>query len=214
MQTNNLIKISLYTLCIMLAISCKSKKDKIKEQSNQLNTQVVRKDSSIKDVIFQKAPIINLEQIVLTRQFIIYKKDSANVSGNISSKMREHTDREFPEVIRKMKVEKIGSPMAWFLTESAPFYFETGLEINKKPKNVPKPFKLRIIEPGKAIVAHYFGPYSNTIMAYEVLNDWLKTNHKVKIAGPYEVYVDSPFDEKGKAKDPYKVQTDIICLFK
>ena len=51
-------------------------------------------------------------------------------------------------------------------------------------------------------------------MAYDVLNDWLKDNKKVKIAGPYEVYVDSPFDENGKAKDPYKVQTDIVCLYK
>ena len=213
MQTNNLYKISICAICLILATSCKSKKDKIKEQSNNLNAQIVRKDSTIKDVVFQKAPIINLEQVLLTRQYIIYKKDSANSSGNISSKMRKHTDVELPELIKKMKVEKIGAPMAWFLTESAPFYFETGVEVNKKPTNVPKPYKLRIIEPGKAIVAHYYGPYSNTIMAYEVLNDWLKTNKKQKIAGPYEVYVDSPFDEKGKAKDPYKVQTDIICLF-
>lgn len=213
MPTTNFLKIAICALCLILTVSCKAKKDKLKEKSNNLNARIVRKDSTIKDVVFQKAPIINLEQVLLTRQYIIYKKDSSITSGGISSKMKQHTEMEFPELVVKMKVEKIGSPMAWFITESAPFYFETGVEINKRPANVPKPYKLRVIEPGKAIVAHYFGPYSNTIMAYEVLNDWLKTNKKHKIAGPYEVYVDSPFDDKGKAKDPYKVQTDIICLY-
>lgn len=214
MQINTIFKISFCALILLLTISCKSKKERLKEKSNKLNAEIVRKDSAIKDVVFQKAPIINLEQNNLTRQYIIYKKDSSNNSSSISSKIKKHAEVELPEVIKKLKLEKIGAPIAWFITESAPFYFETGLEVNKKPVNVPKPFKLRVIEPGKAIIAHYYGPYSNTIMAYEVLNDWLKNNNKHKIAGPYEVYVDSPFDDKGKAKDPYKVQTDIICLYK
>lgn len=214
MQANSFIKIFFSLLILCISTSCKTKKEKLKEQSNKLNAEIVRKDSSIKDVVFQKAPIINLEQGNLTRQYIIYKKDSANSSADISSKMRKYAEVDLPEIIKKLKVEKIGAPTAWFITESAPFYFEIGLEVNKKPANVPKPYKLRILEPAKAIIAHYYGPYSNTIMAYEVLNDWLKSNKKQKIEGPYEVFIDSPFDENGKAKDPYKVQTDIICLFK
>lgn len=214
MQANSLLKIFFCVLLLAFFVSCKSKQEKLKETSNKLNAEIVRKDSSIKDVVFQKAPIINLEQSNLTRQYIIYIKESASNSGDISTKMRKYAEVDLPEVIKKLKVEKIGATMVWFKSESAPFVFEIGLEVNKKPTQVPKPYKLRVLEPSKAIIAHYYGPYSNTIMAYDVLNDWLKSNKKQKIAGPYEVYVDSPFDENGKAKDPYKVQTDIICLYK
>lgn len=198
---------------LSVVFSCKNSKQKSKEKSNNLNARMIRKDSTIKDQVFQKAPIINLENSKLTKQYIIYVKDSANQSRNLNIKMKNNFEVEIPKIIKKLKLEKIGSPITWFLNEEAPFYFENGLEVSKKPPVLPKPYKLRIIEPSKAIIAHYYGPYSNTVLAYDVLNDWIKTNGKKKKHGPYEVYIDSPFDSLGNAKDPYKVQTDIIYLY-
>ncbi len=64
------------------------------------------------------------------------------------------------------------------------------------------------------VVAHFYGPYDLIPQAYDALRDWLK-DHKKRVKGePYEIYVDAPIDSAGKAKDPYKVQTNIVFSWK
>ena len=137
-------------------------------------------------------------------------KDSARSSERIGLKLNNIYGKILADIIKKNKLIKTGPKMAWFKTSSEPFYFEAGIPINKAPTKLPKNVFTKNIGGDSAVVAHFYGPYELTYEGYGALKDWLK-DHKKKAKGmPYEIYIGEPIDNKGKAADPYKVQTDIV----
>ena len=104
--------------------------------------------------------------------------------------------------------------MAWYKSQKAPFFFEAGIPVDKKPAKLPAGVTLKQIGVDSVIVAHFYGPYDLTGQAYTVLQDWIKDHKKKAIHPPYEIYVEDPMDKNGKLKDPYKVQTDIVFTWK
>ena len=89
-----------------------------------------------------------------------------------------------------------------------------GIAVDKKPGKLPKGMIFKKTEPSRIIVAHYYGPYTETNMAYQALKDWMIENKKTQNGEPYEVYIDEPLDNDGNPVDPYKVQTDIIIPYR
>lgn len=158
----------------------------------------------------KNAPIINLTDSVAPKANIIFIKDSAATSVRLGQKLSQIYGTKLQAVIKQNKLKVNGMPMAWYRTQKAPFFFEAGLPVDKKPAKLPKNVLFKTIGGDSAVIAHFYGPYDQTALAYEALNDWLK-DHKKKISRPsYEIYVTDPIDKKGKPVDPYKVQTDII----
>ena len=158
----------------------------------------------------RRPPIINIVDTVILPQTILYIKDSASSSERISAKMSDLFRRRIPAILAQLQIEVDGPPMVWYRSQQAPFFFEAGQAIKKKPAKLPKPFLIKTLTKDSAVVAHFFGPYDITIMGYEALNDWMK-DHKKKKTGPsYEIYVGNPYDAQGKKLDPYRVQTDIV----
>jgi effector-binding domain-containing protein len=162
----------------------------------------------------KRPPVINITDTVAQRQIILYVRDSAATSDRISAKLANIYAFRLPGFILKNKIKITGSPVAWYQAQKSPFFFEAGLPVDKKPATLPKGFFVRTIGGDSAVVAHFYGPYDLTTMAYEALNGYLKSHKKKRSAPPYEVYVADPFDKKGKQIDPYKVQTDIIFPYK
>jgi len=62
----------------------------------------------------------------------------------------------------------------------------------------------------KAVVAHYYGPYDKTGIAYEQLKTWLSENKKEVSGEPWEEYANDPVVEK----DPAKFLTNIYFPIK
>ncbi len=137
-------------------------------------------------------------------------KDSASSSEGIGVKMANIYRTILPEIIKAQKIQQSGPRMAWYRTSSPPFFFEAGLPVNKKPGKLPKNVYIKSIESDSAVVAHFYGPYSQTFQAYEALKDWMKSYKKRASAPPFEVYIDNMYDSDGKQKDPYRVRTDIV----
>ena len=157
-----------------------------------------------------KAPIINITDTIAAKKIVLYVKDSAATSERISQKLAQIYGLKLGEVIKMNKIKVTGAPIAWYKSQKAPYFFEAGFPIDKKPAKLPKNFFVKNIGGDSAVVAHFFGPYNITSMAYEALDDWLKSRKKKKLGAAYEIYVGDPFDKEGKPLDPYRVQTDII----
>ena len=209
-MTNPFFKTSL-VLFLVFTISCKSKKEEVKPTVPG-TTFIIKKDTArpAPDGSPQRPPIVNITDTIAARYIVLYIKDSASTSGRISQKLAKIYGVTLPEFIQKNKLSISGAPMAWYKTTKAPFFFEAGLPINKKPAKLPKGIFVKNVGGEKAVIAHFFGPYSITNMGYEALADFVKDNKKKRDGIPYEIYVTEPIGKDGKAIDPYKVQTDIV----
>ena len=197
-------------------VSCKGKEEKNEEKPKISKKEDKKKETREKeaDVPAKRPPVINITDTVAQRFTILYVKDSATTSDRISEKLANIYAYKLPEFILKNKLKITGRPIAWYKAQQSPFFFEAGLPIDKKPAKLPKGFFIKNIGGDSAVVAHFFGPYDLTPMAYEALNGYLKSHKRKRTVPPYEIYVGELFDKKGKKIDPYKVQTDIIFPYR
>jgi len=210
-MTEKNMLLSFFSISILLC-SCNSEKDKKTVSPEtiiyKVDTSSHKKDE--KDKIAQRPPIINITDTVAIKQIILCMKDSARSSERIGLKLNNIYTKTLADVIKKNKLVKTGARMAWFKNSSAPFFFEAGIPVNKVPAKMPKNVFVKNIGGDSAVVAHFYGPYELTYEGYSALREWLKDSKKKASGAPYEIYVGEMIDSKGKAADPYKVQTDIV----
>ena len=186
--------------------------DKKKEANETESLIVIQKQVAPikKEGIPERPPIINISDTIAIKYTVLFMKDSAASSDRISQKLTKIYGVKLPELIKKQQLKVTGPLIAWYKTTKAPFFFEAGIPINKKPAKLPKGMYVKTIGGEKAVVAHFFGPYSLTSMGYDALADYVKSKNKRKIGYPYELYITDPNNKEGKIIDPYKVQTDIV----
>lgn len=158
----------------------------------------------------KRPPIINITDTIAVPQIVLYMKDSARSSERIGIKLNNIYSKVLADVIQKNKLTKTGARMAWFKNSSAPFFFEAGIPVNKKPAKLPKNVMVKNIGGDSAVVAHFYGPYELTYEGYGALREWLSDNKKKAAGAPYEIYIGDPIDSKGQPTDPYKVLTNIV----
>lgn len=198
------------SILILTLFSCNNEKSETKEADTHV---VYKKDTAQLAVenVKQKAPIINITDTVSIPKLVLIIKDSAYNSERMGEKMANIYSKLIPEIVANNKLEIDGPKMAWYKKNTAPFFFEAGFPINKKPKGkLPKNAFIREIKSDSCVVAHYFGPYDLTYRAYEALTEWMKDYGKKRVGSAYEIYVGELFDANGKKNDPYRVQTDIV----
>lgn len=162
------------------------------------------------NTVAKKPPIINITDTIAIKQVVIYMKDSAKTGERIGLKLNNIYNKVLADIIKKNNLAKTGARIAWFKSSSAPFFFEAGIPVNKKPAKLPKNVLVKNIGGDSAVVAHFYGPYELTYEGYAALKDWMKDNKKKASGAPYEIYIGEPIDSKGMPADPYRVQTDIV----
>ncbi len=200
---------------VLINTSCKQKKtDDPTNYSQPKSKKIVDSTKRVESSATHKAPIINITDTAAGKQIVLYIKDSASTSDRINAKLALAFKKSLPEEMRKNNLKLSGSPIAWYRSQKTPFFFEAGLPVDKKPTKLTKGFFIRSLGGDSALVAHFFGPYELTPVAYEALNDFLKTRKKKRTESPYEIYVGNAYDQKGKKIDPYRVQTDIFFPYR
>jgi effector-binding domain-containing protein len=153
---------------------------------------------------------VNIVDTLTPKSIIIYAKDSAASFDRISMKLGNIYGIKLPQYIKKNNLKMAGSPMAWYKKDKAPYFFEAGVPVNKKgSKSVPGVL-VREIAAGKAVIAHFYGPFELLPQGYDAIKEWIKDNKKTIAGAPYEIYITDPIDKNGKPVDPYKIQTDIV----
>ena len=162
----------------------------------------------------QRAPIINISDTVSIKRTILCTKDSAATFERIGTKLGEMYMVKLGAVIKKNGIKVTGQPMAWYTTNKAPYFFEAGIPVNKKPTKITSSLFIKEVGVDSVTVAHFYGPYNLLPQAYDALKNWM-IEHKKKLYGtPYEIYVSDPVDKEGHLIDPYKVQTDVVFTWK
>lgn len=197
-----------------LLYGCSNKNDKKKNSETKKDTVVRSAIKRADPTSAKKAPVINIMDTVAVKQLVLCIKDSAATSDRIALKLGQIYGVKLNTIIKNNKLKVVGPPMAWYRTSKAPFFFEAGLPVDRKPAKLPPGVTVKQIGQDSVVVAHFYGPYDLTFQAYTALQDWLKDHKKKSALPPYEVYVDDPIEKNGKLKDPYKVQTDIVFTWK
>jgi effector-binding domain-containing protein len=204
----NSFKLLLATTTLALALSCTSNdNNKSSENNVKKNNDSPKKEEAI---VVNKAPIININDTIIPKQFVVCMSDSANSMERIGPKLATIYSVKLSEFFKKNKLTPSGAPIAWYKTQKAPYYFEAGSPVAKAPTNLPKGFFVKEISADSAVVAHFFGPYNLLSQGYTALQDWMKDNNKKAKAASYEIYIGDPIGKDGKPVDPYKVRTDIV----
>jgi AraC family transcriptional regulator len=202
----------LYIPALLLACSVQSscnsgKKDPVPPPKDTLIVPVKRTEKTDEK---PRPPIINIVDTVAPRRMIIFARDSAKTYERIGMKLGKVYGTKLAETIKKNNLKMTGSPLAWYHTTKAPFFFEAGLQVNKRPGKLPRGVQVRELPAGTVVVAHFYGPYDLMPQGYDAIKEWIKIKKKSLAGAPYEIYVTDPVDKNGKPLDPYKVQTDIV----
>jgi hypothetical protein len=162
----------------------------------------------------EKPAIINILDTISAKAIVVYMKDSAASYDRIAGKLGKIYGLKLGEVLKKNGCKMAGPPMAWYKTKKAPYFFEAGVAVNKKPAKLPAGVFVRELTTDSALVAHFYGPYNLLSQGYDALKDRMKDKNKSLRSDPFEIYVGDPMDKDGKLMDPYKVRTDIVFPFK
>lgn len=192
-----------------------------KNANTKINNSGVTNDSIVKIAIrteqpitTKKAPVINIMDTLSVKQIVLCIKDSAANSQRLAAKLATIYSVKLASVIKKNKLKITGPPIAWYKSQKAPYFFEAGIPVDKKPLKLLNGVTVKQMGVDSVVVAHFYGPYELTSQAYTALQDWLKDRKKIVTKTPYEVYVDDPISKDGKLKDPYKVQTDVVFTWR
>jgi effector-binding domain-containing protein len=196
---------------LLLAVACNNNQTEknISEQS--------KKDSSkTKEPIAEtkRAPVINISDTLSVKRIVLTMKDSAATMQRISIKLAEIYGAKLGTIIKKNNIKMTGAPMAWYRGPKAPYFFEAGIPVDKRPSKLPAGVYIKETGVDSVVVAHFYGPYDLIPQAYDALREWLKYHKKTEKGASYEIYIGDPVDLNGKPKDPYKVRTDIVFSWK
>lgn len=206
------------TVISLILTSCGGGSSEKKDQTDSSKTKkdtAKPKEEARPATVNQRPPIINITDTVTLKRTVLYMKDSAATFDRISLKLGEIYGSKLGAALKKAGLKQTGQPMAWYSSMAkAPYFFEAGIPVDKKPAKLPATVFVREITTDSATVAHFYGPYSMLPEGYDAVKDILKSRKKKSAGKPYEIYIDDPLDKEGKMKDPYKVQTDIIFPWK
>ncbi len=186
-----------------------------KEEATTKKAAPAKKDSTSKTTpaSTKKPPIINITDTVSPKMTVVYIKDSAATFERISLKLGQIYGVKLAQVFKQNKIKMVGQPMAWYKTTKAPYFFEAGIPVNKKPAKLSKGIFVRDMGADSVTVAHFYGPYDMMTQGYDAVKERMKDMRRKTKAAPYEIYVSDPLDKNGKMLDPYKVRTDIVFPF-
>lgn len=211
MKKHHYLSQGLLVSILFFALSCNN------NQTEKKTAEPAKKDAPKvveKPVETKRGPVINLADTLSLKRIVLTIKDSAATLERVSLKLSAIYGVKLAAIIRKNNLKSTGSPMAWFKGKKAPYFFEAGIPVDKKPAKLLKGTFIKEIGIDSIIVAHFYGPDELLPTAYEALTDWMKDRKKRMKGSPYEIYVDDPFETDGKPKDPYKVKTDIVFAWK
>ena len=197
-------------------ISCSNNDKKQPSGNNKDSTKTITKKEEKKkaDDQYKRPPIVNIVDTLVPKRLVVYCKDSAANFDRIALKLGNIYGVKLQEYIKKNNLKTAGAPMAWYTKQKAPYFFEAGFPVNKAGAKAVAGVQIREMKAGKAVVAHFFGPFDLLPQGYDAIKEFIKDNKKTATGTAYEIYLTDPFDKNGKPVDPYKIQTDIVFPIK
>jgi effector-binding domain-containing protein len=214
LNTKELCFASLLFICVAVCACNSSSKEDKKDVKDSLKSEAKKETKQETETKIQRPPIVNIVDTLTPKLTVIYSKDSAASFERIGLKLGNIYGGKLPEYIKKNNLKMAGAPMAWYTKYKAPYFFEAGVPVNKAGTKAIAGVQVREMNAGKAVIAHFFGPFDLLPQGYDAVKEWIKDNKKTTAGPSYEVYLTDPIDKDGKPVDPYKIQTDIVFPIK
>lgn len=214
-KTKKLLLASLIFTGVLLA-SCGGggKKDKTPATKDSSKTASKKEQKKEADTKYQRPPIVNIVDTLAPKRTVAYCKDSAASFERIALKLGNIYGGKLAEYLKKNNLKMAGAPIAWYTKQKPPYFFEAGVPVNKAGAKAIAGVQIREMAAGKAVIAHFFGPFDLLPQGYDAIKEFIKDNKKTATGPPYEIYLTDPIDKNGKPVDPYKIQTDIVFPIK
>ncbi len=212
-KTRNLFSAVMLISSISIC-SCSNNNGKESDKQSKDSTKQVKEVKKEPEIKYQRPPIVNIVDSVMPKAIVAYGSDSAATFNGVSTKLGNIYGVKVADYIKKNNLKMAGAPMAWYKNQKAPYFFDAGMPVNKAGSKSVAGVRIREISAGKAVIAHFYGPFELLPQGYEAVKEWMKDNKKKASGAPYEIYLTDPLDKDGKPIDPYKVQTDIIFPYK
>lgn len=149
-------------------------------------------------------PKMEVEEKNTSTLNLLYIKETADNFDEIGPKLGEAYG-EIGKFYKELGIKVTGAPMAFYSGAAYPMQIEAAVPVDKLPPAAGGRINTKQLMEGRAVVIHFYGPYSLLQKGYNKIADWMKANNKEANGAPYEVYIGDP----GTTKDPYQVQTDI-----
>jgi effector-binding domain-containing protein len=117
--------------------------------------------------------VIKIEEIQAKPMIVLYTIEKASTTDEIGQKLGAAYG-EMGAFMKKNNLKMAGAPAATYKSQQPPFDFEAWASVNAAPKKGEGRVQFKKIEGGKAVVAHFFGPYEINYKGYEKLMSYIK----------------------------------------
>ncbi len=217
MTIKTLFYVAVLAMAVIITAGCNGSGNNKTDKPSKDSTKTSNKKEEKKDKPeskYQRPPIVNIVDSLSPKRTVIYCKDSAATYERIGPKLGNIYGGKLAEYLKKNNLKMAGAPMAWYRKLKAPYFFEAGVPVNKKGNKAVAGVMTRDLPAGKAIIAHFYGPFELLPQGYDAIKEFMKDNKKMAAGAPYEIYLTDPIDKKGNPVDPYKIQTDIVFPIK
>lgn len=155
-----------------------------------------------------KKPAFILEERTITAFTVLAIRDTATTMTDIGRVL----GRDYGEIFAFIKQNgfRPGRMIAFYYSYQPVFILEAAVEVDTFPHQISGRVTAREIAGGKAIIAHYKGPYEQVGIAYTAVSGRLKEQNKIADGPPFEVYLNDPM----LVSDPFELRTDVCQLTK
>lgn len=151
-------------------------------------------------------PAVVLEEMNLAPMKILYIPDTAGTPD-----LGRAFGRAYIELYRFAisNGAKPGRSMAFYHSHTEPFFLEIAVEVDAIPATLQGKIRSKQMNGGKAIVAHYTGPYEQLALPYTAITNWLRENRREAVGLPFEIYYNDP-----ATTEKNKLKTDVCQLLR
>ncbi len=192
--------------CLLLASGCSDNNTTTGKKEPAPKADTGKKEAPAPAPAAKRPPVMNIVDTLTPKRIVLYMKDSAASMDRIGMKLGDIYGVKLAKFMKDNKVTPTGSPMAWYKGNTAPYFFEAGMPVDKAPGKLSAGIFSRVVPAGSVILVHFYGPYEMMGMAYDEVKARMDKGKIAAAGAPFEIYIGDPEVQK----DPYKVQTDIV----
>ena len=151
-----ILKTTLLTVAVISFCACNNSDKKSPEVKADTAKPVVAIDKRVEKTTPDNKPaIINIQDTIAPKRIVVYIKDSAATFNRIALKLGQIYGVKLAECFKKNAIKSTGQPMAWYITRKAPYFFEAGIPVNKKPSKLPPGVKVRELRADSVVIAGF-----------------------------------------------------------
>ncbi len=163
---------------------------------NDTETKIEEPKEDLTELNEASQSAVEINEMQVTAQPILYIEEQSKLEGDSIAIKLGKAYGEIMAFLGENKLEMIAAPMAItteFSMEEMFWAFNAAIAV-ETPEDIELTGRIKAgtSYEGKAVKAIHIGPYSESMVTYEALEQYLKDNNLEMNGQPWEEYVDDP----------------------